>query len=325
MARETEPLVEVSRLFDHPKKGKLGGGDVPMRTKFSDGTHQVFAQGQPVQDTGLTEHIGAVSQPTGTETEPKSMRRVSAPKQGKAAELSHREPAGVTLECSDAGGGGVVVRAGESPVHGEGPQETRRFNKLRDDKPTEECRMVPEMQKRLAEKADELPEHRFGNLYELLMREDILDQAATRLLGNKGSRTPGLDGLDRDKLNRNRGHHLEVLQQQLRNGTFQPTPVKRVFIPKKNGKLRPLGIPTLYDRWIQMAIKIVIEPIFESDFAEYSHGFRPQRSCHTAIAHAHRLTIQERRKVYWVIEGDIEGFFDHVHHKKLMTLSLIHI
>jgi RNA-directed DNA polymerase len=180
--------------------------------------------------------------------------------------------------------------------------------------------MVPEMQKRLAEKANELPEHRFGNLYDLLMREDVLDRAATRLLGNKGSRTPGLDGLDRDKLNRNRGYHLATLKQQLRDGTFQPTPVKRVHIPKKNGKLRPLGIPTLYDRWVQMAVKMVIEPIFESDFAEYSHGFRPQRSCHTAIAHVHRLTIQERRKVYWVIEGDIEGFFDHVHHKKLMTL-----
>ncbi len=69
-----------------------------------------------------------------------------------------------------------------------------------------------------------------------------------------------------------------------------------------------------------MAIKVILEPIFESDFAEYSHGFRPNRSCHTAIAHIYKLTIQPRRKIYWVIEGDIKGFFDHVHHRKMMSL-----
>jgi RNA-directed DNA polymerase len=179
---------------------------------------------------------------------------------------------------------------------------------------------VSDLQRRLAQKATEDPEHRFGGLYDLLTWETVLDEAAKRLLAHKGSRTPGLDRLDRRGLMENRDHHQAQLLKQLREGTFQPNPVKRIYIPKKNGKMRPLGIPTLYDRWVQMALKLILEPIFESDFLDFSHGFRPRRSCHTAIAHAVRLTTIRKRKVYWVIEGDIEGFFDHVHHKKLMSL-----
>lgn len=321
MARETEPLAEVSRLFDQSINGNLRAGGMLAGDEFSGGPRQVFAEEQPMQANGLLEHAGAVSQPTGTETEPKPLRRGPAQEQEKAMKLPHVGPADVTPECFTAGRGVVVVGAGERPAHGEGPQEPSRTNELGDDKPAEVCRTsVLETQKRLAEKAVREPEHRFGHLYDLLTWEPILDAAATRLLGNKGSRTPGLDGIDRDKLRRNREHHLAILREQLKRETFQPTPVKRVYIPKRNGKMRPLGIPTLYDRWVQMAIKMVLEPIFESDFAQFSHGFRPGRSCHTAMGHIHRLTVQRRRKVYWVIEGDIEGFFDHVHHKKLMTL-----
>lgn len=179
---------------------------------------------------------------------------------------------------------------------------------------------ISEIQKRLAQKAETDPEHRFGGLYDLLTWDSTLDEAADRLLSNKGSRTPGLDGISREKLLESRDHHRDLLKQQLREGTFRPTPVKRVYIPKKNGKMRPLGIPTLYDRWIQMAIKLILEPIFESDFLPFSHGFRPQRSCHTAMAQIQRKTVKRQNKLYWVIEGDIEGFFDHVHHKKLMSL-----
>ena len=179
---------------------------------------------------------------------------------------------------------------------------------------------VSDLQRRLAQKATEEPEHRFGGLYDLLTWEPVLDEAATRLLAHKGSRTPGLDRLDRRGLLEHREYHQARLQQQLREGTFQPHPVKRIYIPKKNGKMRPLGIPTFYDRWVQMAIKLVLEPIFESDFLDFSHGFRPRRSAHTAMAHAVRLTTIRKRKAYWVIEGDIEGFFDHVHHRKLMSL-----
>jgi RNA-directed DNA polymerase len=231
------------------------------------------------------------------------------------------ETAGVTPICPIAGRGAVVVRSGESPVHGEGPQEPSRNSELGDYTLAKARQIsVPEMQKRLAEKATADPEHRFGNLYALLTQEIILDAAAQRLLANKGSRTAGLDGVDRKKLKEHYAYHAAMVRQLLLEGTFQPAPVKRVYIPKGNGKQRPLGIPTLYDRWVQMAIKLVLEPIFESDFSPFSHGFRPKRSCHTASAHLQKLTQARQRKVYWVIEGDIESFFDHVHHKKLMTL-----
>jgi RNA-directed DNA polymerase len=241
--------------------------------------------------------------------------------QEKALALPLEGSAGVMPKYAKAGRGVIVVRGEESSPHGEGPQEPGRESTLEEDTPALQRRIrVFDMQNRLAQKATEEPEHRFGGLYDLLTWEDVLNVAADRLLGNKGSRTPGLDGIQRDALKRNRDHHLKILQQQLREGTFKPMPVKRVYIPKKNGKKRPLGIPTLYDRWTQMAIKVILEPIFESDFVEFSHGFRPNRSCHTAVAHIYTLTIQPRRKVDWVIEGDIKGFFDHVHHQKLMTL-----
>lgn len=235
--------------------------------------------------------------------------------------MSDEDQAGVTPGCAAPGGGGVVVGAGESPAHGEGPQESSRDSILGDDTPAETRWIpVPELQQRLARKAVADPEHRFGGLYDLLTWESVLDEAADRLLANKGSRTPGLDGLDREKLRKDRDYHRDRLRRQLRDGTFRPTPVKRVYIPKKNGKMRPLGIPTLYDRWVQMALKLILEPIFEGDFLDLSHGFRPNRSCHTAMAQLYQRTIQRNRKVYWVIEGDIEGFFDHVHHKKLLSL-----
>ncbi len=235
--------------------------------------------------------------------------------------MSRTGPGDVRPVRHVSGRGVVVVGAEESSAHGEGPQESGRHRPIGDDMPVEEHWIsVSDLQRRLAEKATEDPEHRFGGLYDLLSWETVLDEAGKRLLAHKGSRTPGLDRLDRRGLTENRDHHQARLLKQLREGTFQPNPVKRIYIPKKNGKMRPLGIPTLYDRWVQMAVKLILEPIFESDFLEFSHGFRPRRSCHTAIAHVVRLTTIRKRKVYWVIEGDIEGFLDHVHHKKLMSL-----
>jgi RNA-directed DNA polymerase len=104
---------------------------------------------------------------------------------------------------------------------------------------------VSDLQRRLAQKATEDPEHCFGGLYDLLTWEIVLDEAAKRLLANKGSRTPGLDRLDRRGLMENRDHHQARLLKQLRDAAFQPNPVKRIYIPKKSGKMRPLGIPTV--------------------------------------------------------------------------------
>lgn len=316
-------MAEVSRLFNHSRTATCGVEECSVGTEFSEGTRQANTQEQPEQITGLLGHSEAVSQPSGTESEPTSLR------QGRSCELGNtlRNPttgtAGVTPARRNVGRAAVVVRAGESPAHGEGRQDTGRQRTLGDDMPTGECGIqVFELQRRLAEKATREPKHRFDNLYDLLLWNDVLDEAQRRLLTHAGSETAGLDGMTRRTLQENWETLRENVQQQLRDGTFQAMPVRRVYIPKRNGKRRPLGIPTLTDRLVQMAVKIAIEPIFESDFAPYSHGFRPMRSCHTACAQILNMVNRAHgnTRPYWVIEGDIEGCFDHVHHKKLMTL-----
>jgi len=188
--------------------------------------------------------------------------------------------------------------------------------------PTNEvCRIkVSELQRRLARKATESPEHRFTKLYDLLIWEPLMAWAFDVLMSNRGSRTAGMDGMDKRTA---MGHKEEILAQlrtDLKTGSFKPQPVLRVYIPKPNGKQRPLGIPTLTDRLVQMMVKAILEPIFESDFYPSSHGFRPQMSCHTALAYLHRQTAPKQKKMDWAIEGDIVGCFDHIQHKILIHL-----
>jgi RNA-directed DNA polymerase len=189
------------------------------------------------------------------------------------------------------------------------------------NRPTEQCRMqVSELQRRLAKKATDKPTHRFTKLYDLLTYEPLLVWAFDKLMTNVGSRTAGIDGTDKRAALKNREQILTDLQAALKTGTYQHQPVRRVFIPKANGKRRPLGIPTLTDRLVQMMVKAILEPIFESDFRPESHGFRPGRSCHTALAYLHQQTAPSQKKMHWVIEGDIEGCFDHIQHGILMRL-----
>jgi RNA-directed DNA polymerase len=177
--------------------------------------------------------------------------------------------------------------------------------------PAELCRIkVSELQGKLAKKAMENPEHRFHNLYDLLTWEPLMAWAFDTLMTNRGSRTAGIDGMDKRTAIRNREDILVDLRTALKSGTFQPLPVRRKYIRKSNGKQRPLGIPTLTDRLVQMMVKAILEPIFESDFYPTSHGFRPQRSCHTAMAYLHQQTAPKQKKMNWVIEGDIVGCFD---------------
>ncbi|MFF4838436.1 reverse transcriptase domain-containing protein, partial [Streptomyces sp. NPDC001315] len=140
-----------------------------------------------------------------------------------------------------------------------------------------------------------------------------------RVSANKGAKTAGVDAVTRRHVEEDIGElaFLEDLRSSLKDGTFTALPVKQAIIPKRNGKVRTLGIPTLRDRVAQMALKLILEPIFEVDFYPSSYGYRPGRRAQDAIAEIHQLTS---RSYEWVVEGDITACFDNVDHQILMDL-----
>jgi len=139
------------------------------------------------------------------------------------------------------------------------------------------------LQRKLYRKAKQEPAFRFYALYDKLHRADILSHAYALVRANKGS--AGIDGITFKAIEVKEGKtaYLAELKEALESKTYKPTPVKRVMIPKADGNQRPLGIPTIRDRVVQMAVKLVIEPIFEADFCKSSYGFRPNKSAHDAI------------------------------------------
>lgn len=172
---------------------------------------------------------------------------------------------------------------------------------------------VEAKQKHVGDMAKRDPNHRFKGLYRTLCEETWLTGAWKRICRNKGSSTAGVDGQTKDDVDE---ALIKRLSEKLRNGEFQPTPVRRVYIPKSNGKKRPLGIPTLQDRIVQSALKMLLEPIYEQDFRDCSHGFRPKRSCMTAL----KDVACRFYRTTWIIEGDISGCFDNIHHGRLMSI-----
>ena len=180
-------------------------------------------------------------------------------------------------------------------------------------------RKVREMQAKLHRWAGEDRSRRFGDLFNLVYDPEFLAEAWYRVAGNTGARTPGIDKATvADIENRiGAGAFLEQVRDLLKSGEFRPVPVRQVLIPKKSGKLRKLGIPTVADRVVQASLKLVLEPIFEADFQPFSYGFRPGRRAHDAIAEIHHLT-SGTRDYHWVLEADIRACFDEIDHVALM-------
>ena len=131
--------------------------------------------------------------------------------------------------------------------------------------------------------------------------------------GNQGS--PGIDGMTVDELPENLEQHWPAMREQLLSGTYEPQPVKRVEIPKPDGGVRKLGIPTVLDRFVQQAVQQVLQKQWDPTFSEYSYGFRPGRSAQQAVAQAQRYIAEGYG---WCVDFDLEKFFDRVNHDKLM-------
>jgi RNA-directed DNA polymerase len=180
---------------------------------------------------------------------------------------------------------------------------------------------ITKAQHSLAVKAEHHKQHRFGHLYRLICQEEWIIQAIQTILSNKGSRTAGIDGITKEHL-ASETARLELtqeIQEELREGSFRPQPSKRIYIPKPNGKNRPIGISTIKDRTVQMLLKMVLEPIYEADFLNCSNGFRPGRRTMDCIALLDSY-INRRNKFYWTVEGDIRGAFDTINHQILVEL-----
>jgi RNA-directed DNA polymerase len=179
---------------------------------------------------------------------------------------------------------------------------------------------VDEMQKKLSQKAEKEQEHQFENLYGMLCNEVWLRVAAHKTLNNRGSTTAGIDGMTKSNFLGDFDGNINRLKEALKAKTFEPTPVKRVYIPKPNSeKKRPLGIPTLLDRIVQEALRMILEPIWEADFSVHSYGFRPNRSTYDAITYLDKRLAGNSGAIYqWVIEGDIASYFDTIPHRRLI-------
>ena len=178
---------------------------------------------------------------------------------------------------------------------------------------------VSRMQAKLHRWAAADPSRRFDDLYNLVHDPAALLVAFDRVAGNTGAKTPGVNGLtvaDIEEIAGTPGF-LDDLRTQLKDGSFRPRPVRERKIPKPggNGKVRKLGIPTIADRVVQAALKLVLEPIFEADFLPVSYGFRPRRRAHDAVAEIQYFGTKGYR---WVLDADIEACFDSIKHTALM-------
>lgn len=191
---------------------------------------------------------------------------------------------------------------------------------------------VEEVQRRLWEQSGAHKEHRESttplfptdpfskrvrNLMDLMHNPQWLRTAAARVLRRSHNKAPGVDGVTTRQFRKGLEGKLEQLRLELKRGTYQPQPLRRVMIPKANGKMRPLGIPCLRDKIVQEAMRMALEPIFEVEFHEHSYGFRPHRNTHHAVFRCQQLM---RHGFTWVIEGDVKACFDEISHKAILKV-----
>ena len=155
--------------------------------------------------------------------------------------------------------------------------------------------------------------YKIRDLYRLMYNPELYYLAYQKIYANKGAITKGIDDNTLDGMSKDR---ITNLIESLRKGIFQPKAVRRTYIPKKNGKKRPLGIPTGDDKIVQEVARILLERIYEPIFSDSSHGFRPNRSCHTALWKIRKTW----NGVKWLIDFDIKGYYDNINHKILMQI-----
>ena len=167
---------------------------------------------------------------------------------------------------------------------------------------------------RTAKRMSESPAGNDKQLMEEVCERENCLRAYKRVKSNKGG--PGIDGMTVGELSAYLLEHWPAIREQLLSGTYKPQPVKRVEIPKPDGGVRQLGIPTVLDRMVQQAVMQVLQGRWDAEFSEHSHGFRPGRSAHQAVAKAQQYIAEGRR---WVVDLDLEKFFDRVNHDKLMA------
>lgn len=156
-------------------------------------------------------------------------------------------------------------------------------------------------------------DYKYERLYRYLFSEEMFAVTYQRIYAKQGNMTPGTDGKTIDEMSLER---IERLIVSLKDESYQPHPARRVYIPKKNGKKRPLGIPSFEDKLVQEVVRLLLEAIYEGHFEGTSHGFRPHRSCHTALGMIQKSFAGAK----WFIEGDIKGFFDNIDHNVLISI-----
>lgn len=178
---------------------------------------------------------------------------------------------------------------------------------------------VGEMQRKLSSWAEQDKERKFYGLYSLLYDHTWLRLAHDYVAQNAGSRTAGCDGIIMKLFDEKLEENLQHLAEELKAGTFEPHPVRRVYIPKANGRVRPLGIASIKDRIVQESLRMILEPIYEAVFSQTSFGFRPLRRTMDAIRCITWSTTEQKR-FFWIVEGDLASYFDTIHHRRLIKI-----